>query len=195
LTHFPVFNKASVVQQGFLFVFLETGSCFTSGRFIGKAFMGICKLIAPIVLVLSAGVPVHARARPEFPGIGEVQSAGRELTGEVHLDTALIGATGRQPGGWADAFCVVVTAEQIGLAMDTLKAQVLDGVPIKRQADSFIAKLQAAQNRLSPKNIAAVFDQLEEFIVRVDTLSKTGELTLDQGDLLINSIIGVVCRT
>lgn len=150
------------------------------------------KVLPSIIFTLFLGGVVQAAQLPGMAPRGEAGNRGPET---VVKDTALIGAGDRQIGVWPDAFCEALTSEQLGFAIDTLSAQLLDGVPIKSQAESFIAKLRVAQNRLTPKNITAVFDQLEDFIIRVDTLTKSGKLTLDQGDLLVNSILGVVCRT
>ena len=159
---------------------------------VGRAIMHPSKFLAMIILTLSVGSVDQAA---ELPGTAARSGGGSRGPETAVEETALIGAGDKQIGVWPDAFCEALTSEQLGFAIDTLSAQLLDGVPIKSQAESFIAKLRLAQNRLTPKNITAVFDQLEDFIVRVDTLTKSGKLPMDQGDLLINSILGVVCRT
>ncbi len=111
------------------------------------------------------------------------------------LDIALIETFDGQPSGAAHAFCLALTPEQIGFAIDTLEALAMDGMLTEGQANPLVSKLHIAQIKLSTENIIAVFKQLEDFINKINFHTKKGKLTPDNGMLLINSTLSVMCRT
>jgi len=109
-------------------------------------------------------------------------------------DTALIGGPA---GGWdgsGDVFCVTLTPEQIGFVINTVEVLAIDGAPIKGHASALITKLEVARSKLNPETITAVFNQLEDFISKVNYLTQDGNLPAAQGELMIDSILGLVCR-
>ncbi len=153
------------------------------------------KSFASIIFFLTMAISLHAAEFQKLTVSGEVGGDGFGITVAISGDTALIGASGSQPGGEAYVFCLTLTPEQIGFVIDTLEAQAIDGMLLKGQANSLVSKLEAAQFQLNTENISEVFKQLEEYIKKVNNLIENGKLTAGQGQLLINSTLGVVCRT
>ncbi len=111
------------------------------------------------------------------------------------IELALIEAYDGLPSGAAHGFCLALTSEQIGFAIDTLEAMGTAGLLVEGQADALVARLQVAQAQLNTKNIVEVFRQLEDFINKINLHAKKGKVTPDNGLLLINSTLSVMCRT
>jgi len=106
-----------------------------------------------------------------------------------------VSTSGSRPVDTHYRFCITLTPEQIGFVIDTLEALAIDGVLINGQANSLVSKLEEVQYQLNTENITAVYNQLEDFIIKVNKLTKYGKLTTEQGRLLINSTLSVMCRT
>jgi len=144
--------------------------------------MKTIKIVLSVIFFLTLAVSLYAA--------GKEDNKSSDI-----LDIALIETFDGQPSGAAHAFCLALTPEQIGFAIDTLEALAMDGMLTEGQANSLVSRLQIAQIQLSTENIIAVFKQLEDFINKINFHTKKGKLTPDNGMLLINSTLSVMCRT
>ncbi len=157
--------------------------------------MNTIKIVLPAILILIFAESLAAALIDDQRSSEPAKIYGITLNNTLSMEVALIETSGGQPSGTAHAFCLALTSEQIGFAIDTLEALGIDGMLTEGQAHSLVSKLQIAQSRLSTENIVAVFKQLEEFINKIHFHTKKGKLTPDNGMLLINSTLSVMCRT
>ena len=157
--------------------------------------MKTIKIIVPVILFLTLAVSLYAAGNEDTKPSDILDSNGFGFSHAFSVDMALIETFDDVPSGAAHAFCLALTPEQIGFAIDTLEALAMDGMLTEGQAHSLVSKLQIAQIQLSTDNIIAVFKQLEEFINKINFHTKKGKLTPDNGLLLINSTLSVMCRT
>jgi len=157
--------------------------------------MKIVKIVVPVIFFLTLAVSLYAAGKEENKISDILDRNGFGFSNAFLVDIALIETSDDQPSGAAHAFCLALTPEQIGFAIDTLEALAMDGMLTEGQANSLVSKLQIAQFQLSTENIIVVFKQLEDFIIKINFHTKKGKLTPDNGLLLINSTLSVMCRT
>ncbi len=157
--------------------------------------MKTIKIVVPVIFFLTLAVSLYAADIEDYKTSDILDRNGFGFSHASSVDLALIETSDGQPSGAAYAFCLALTPEQIGFAIDTLEALAMDGMLTEGQANSLVSKLQIAQIKLSTDNIVAVYKQLEEFISKINFHTKKGKLTPDNGMLLINSTLSVICRT
>ena len=157
--------------------------------------MKTIKRVVPVIFFLTLAVSLYAAGKEDNKTSDILDRNGFGFSNAFSVDIALIETFDGQPSGAAHAFCLALTPEQIGFAIDTLEALAMDGMLTEGQANSLVSKLQIAQIQLSTENIIAVFKQLEDFINKINFHTKKGKLTSDNGLLLINSTLSVMCRT
>ncbi len=157
--------------------------------------MKTIKRVVPVIFFLTLAVSLYAAGKEDNKTSDILDRNGFGFSHAFSVDIALIETFDGQPSGAAHAFCLALTPEQIGFAIDTLEALAMDGMLTEGQANSLVSKLQIAQIKLSMENIIAVFKQLEDFINKINFHTKKGKLTPDNGMLLINSTLSVMCRT
>ena len=157
--------------------------------------MKTIKIVVLVIFFLTLAESLYAAGNEGNKTSDVLDGKGFGVSHTLPVDIALIETFNGVPSGAAHAFCLALTPEQIGFAIDTLEALAIDGLLIEGQASSLVSKLQTAQIQLSTENIVAVFKQLEEFINKINFHTKKGKLTPDNGMLLINSTLSVMCRT
>ncbi len=157
--------------------------------------MKTIKIVLPVIFFLTLAVSLYAAGKEDNTPSDILDKNGFVLSNAFSVGIALIETFDGQPSGADHAFCLALTPEQIGFAIDTLDALAMDGMLTEGQANPLVSKLQIAQLQLSTENIIAVFKQLEEFINKINFHTKKGKLTPDNGMLLINSTLSVMCRT
>jgi len=157
--------------------------------------MKTIKRVVPVIFFLTLAVSLYAAGKEDNKTSDIWDRNGFGFSHAFSVDIALIEAFDGQPSGAAHAFCLALTPEQIGFAIDTLEALAMDGMLTEGQANPLVSKLHIAQIKLSTENIIAVFKQLEDFINKISFHTKKGKLTPDNGLLLINSTLSVICRT
>ena len=157
--------------------------------------MNKIKIVLSAILITILAESLSAALIEDQRSYELVEKYGVTLDSTLLMEVALIETSGGQPSGSAHAFCLALTSEQIGFAIDTLEALGIDGLLNEGQAHSLVSKLQIAQSRLSTENIVAVFKQQKDFIKKINFHTKKGNLTHDNGMLLINSTLSVMCRT
>jgi len=157
--------------------------------------MKTIKIVVLVIFFLTLAVSLYAAGNKGNKTSDILDRNGFGFSHAFSVDIALIETFGGVPSGAAHAFCLALTPEQIGFAIDTLEALAMDGMLTEGQAHSLVSRLQIAKTQLSTDNIIAVFKQLEEFINKINFHTKKGKLTPDNGLLLINSTLSVICRT
>ena len=157
--------------------------------------MKTIKIVVLVIFFLTLAVSLYAAGNEGNKTSDVLDRDGSGVNNAFSVDIALIETFDGVPSGAAYAFCLALTPQQIGFAIDTLEALAMDGMLIEGQASSLVSKLQTAQTQLSTDNIIAVFKQLEDFINKINFHTKKGKLTPDNGMLLINSTLSVMCRT
>jgi len=157
--------------------------------------MKTIKRVVPVIFFLTLAVSLYAAGKEDNNTSDILDRNGFGFSHAFSVDIAFIETFDGQPSGAAHAFCLALTPEQIGFAIDTLEALAMDGMLTEGQANPLVSKLQVAQIKLSTENIIAVFKQLEDFINKINFHTKKGKLTPDNGMLLINSTLSVMCRT
>ncbi len=157
--------------------------------------MKTIKIVVPVIFFLTLAVSLYAVDIEDNKTSDLLDRNRFGVSNAFSVDIALIETSDGQPSGAADAFCLALTPEQIGFAIDTLEALAMDGMLTEGQANPLVSKLHIAQIKLSTENIIAVFKQLEDFINKISFHTKKGKLTPDNGLLLINSTLSVICRT
>ncbi len=153
-------------------------------------------LVSSIICPMAFAVSLYAAGPKNLIAPDKVGSDRSALPATISEEPALIGsyAYRSQPGWEPHVFCLAQTPEQIGFVIATLEALAIDGVLIHDQGDAFIFKLQSVRFQGDAVNALEVSNQLEEFIIKADLMIQRKKITSTQGQRVIDSTLGVVCR-
>ncbi len=90
--------------------------------------MKTVKIVVPVIFFLTLAVSLYAAGKEDNKPSVKLDRNGFGLSNAFSVDIALIETSDGLPSGAAHAFCLALTPEQIGFAIDTLEALAMDGM-------------------------------------------------------------------